>query len=289
MPLASGAKPTVCQLLGDLRDEGFALDRLVGGLGSGDWHLPTPAPGWTVAHQIAHLWWTDETMTLSARATAGSTDAIKDFSRLVERAGSGPSAATAVVDEAATERAALAHSELLVRWRQCRNELVDVLGALPPGARLAWFGPQMSVASAATARLMETWAHGQDIADALGASRPPTARLRHIAHLGVRTRDFSFRINGRPAPVQEFRVELQGPDGAEWAWGPADAEQRVTGPALDFCLLVTQRAALDTLRIASAGPDAALWLSLAQAFAGPPGDRRRDPLVQRIVQRKETP
>ena len=49
----------------------------------------------------------------------------------------------------------------------------------------------------ATARLMETFAHGRDVADALGAhARAATARLRHVCHLGVRTRGFAYLING---------------------------------------------------------------------------------------------
>jgi uncharacterized protein (TIGR03084 family) len=126
----------------------------------------------------------------------------------------------------------------------------------------------------ATARLMETWAHGLDVADALGVVRPPTDRLRHVARLGVRTRDFAHRVHGLTPPGEEFRVELTAPSGETWAYGPEDAAQRVTGPALDFCLLVTQRAHRAGLRLHAVGPDADRWLDIAQAFAGPPGAGR---------------
>jgi uncharacterized protein (TIGR03084 family) len=132
----------------------------------------------------------------------------------------------------------------------------------------------MSAASMATARLMETWAHGVDVRDALGRATPPTPRLRAVAHLGVRTRDFAFRQHGLPPPGEEFRVELAGPDGDLWTWGPAEAAQRVTGPALDFCLRVTQRRHRDDLALRAEGPDADRWLDVAQAFAGPPGPGR---------------
>jgi uncharacterized protein (TIGR03084 family) len=132
----------------------------------------------------------------------------------------------------------------------------------------------MSAASSVTARLMETWAHGQDIADALGTARTATARLRHVAHLGVRTLGFSFMLRGQPVPSAPVRVELTGPDGDSWTWGPADAADRVHGDALEFCLLVTQRRhRLDT-SLRAAGPVADAWLDLAQAFAGPPGPGR---------------
>jgi uncharacterized protein (TIGR03084 family) len=126
----------------------------------------------------------------------------------------------------------------------------------------------------ATARLMETWAHGLDVADALGVVRTPTARLRSIAHLGVRTRDYAFAVHELPPPAEPFRVELDAPDGAVWEWGPPDAAQRITGPAEDFCYMVTQRRPLSSLDIVAVGDDANRWLTLAQAFAGPPGAGR---------------
>lgn len=126
----------------------------------------------------------------------------------------------------------------------------------------------------ATARLMETWAHGADVADALGVPRTPTHRLRHIAHLGVRTRDFAFTVHGRTPPAEPFRVCLTAPDGREWTWGPESAAQTVTGSAVDFCRLVTQRVHRTDTDLVATGPDADAWLELAQAFAGPPGAGR---------------
>jgi len=155
------------------------------------------------------------------------------------------------------------------------EEASEKLIARAPGAKIAWYGPPMSPTSMATARLMETWAHGMDVADALGVRRTPTDRLRHIARLGVRTRDFAFGVHGMPVPFEEFRVELTAPSGEVWTYGPEDAADRVTGPALDFCLLVTQRAHRSDLALRAAGPDADRWLDIAQAFAGPPGKGRQ--------------
>lgn len=132
----------------------------------------------------------------------------------------------------------------------------------------------MSAASMATARLMETWAHGLDVADALGVTRPATDRLRSIAHLGVRTRDYAFAVNNLTPPAEPFLVELCGPGGDTWSWGPPEAAQRVTGSAEDFCFLVTQRRPLSALDITAFGADAQRWLEIAQAFAGPPGPGR---------------
>jgi uncharacterized protein (TIGR03084 family) len=132
----------------------------------------------------------------------------------------------------------------------------------------------MSAASSVTARLMETWAHGQDIADALGIERPPTARLRHIAHIGVSTIGFSFAVRGLPPPDEPVRIEITGPDEAVWTWGPADTPNVVRGPALDFCLVVTQRRHPADTAVTTTGPVARQWISIAQAFAGAPGPGR---------------
>ena len=144
----------------------------------------------------------------------------------------------------------------------------------PAGQKMPWFGPPMSPTSMATARFMETWAHGLDVADALGITPERTDRVRQVAHLGVRTRNFAFATHGLDAPAEEFRIELVAPSGDLWVWGPEDAAQRVTGSAYDFCLRVTQRRHRDDLDLRATGPDADRWLDLAQAFAGPPGEGR---------------
>ena len=251
-------------LLAELAAEADALDAVVAGLDETGWRRPTPAEGWTVAHQIAHLAWTDEWALAAARDPEA-------FVQSVVRAGDRLAAA---VDNGAKAGATHAPDRLLARWRTGRIALAQRLTALPEGTRLPWFGPPMSAVSMATARLMETWAHGLDVTDALGLPPSVSPRLRHVAHLGVRTRDFAFGQNGLPAPAEPFRVELTAPDGELWTWGPQDAAQRVTGAALDFCLRVTRRRHRDDLELRAVGPDADRWLDVAQAFAGGPGAER---------------
>lgn len=255
---------TAGPIVDDLHAESGALDALVSGISTDQWALATPAAGWTVAHQIGHLLWTDRVALLSITDEAA-------FSELVAAA---LADVDTFVDDAAAELAAAAPQELLADWRRTRNELHAALKTVPDGRKLLWFGPPMSAASMATARLMETWAHGLDVADALGVAVAPSARLRSIAHLGVRTRDFAFTVHGLTPPVDAFRVELRAPDGSQWAWGPEDAAQRVSGSVLDFCYLVTQRRPRSELDLIAVGSDADTWLGIAQAFAGPPGSGR---------------
>src|SRR3954469_19267338 len=256
------ADPT--PVIDDLCAESEELDLLVAGLSQEQWSLPTPAPGWTVAHQIAHLAWTDHSSLLAVTDQRG-------FSREVEKALAAPGD---FVDEGAEEFARKPPSRLLAYWRAGREDLAEALRTAPEGARFPWYGPPMSTASMATARLMETWAHGLDVADALGVSREATDRIRHIVRLGARTRDFAFGVHGLTPPFEEFRIELTAPSGELWTFGPENAGDRVTGPALDLCLLVTQRAHRADLALRAEGEDADQWLDIAQAFAGPPAAGR---------------
>jgi uncharacterized protein (TIGR03084 family) len=251
-------------VVADLRAESDELDALVADLTADGWRTPTPAPGWTIAHQVAHLWWTDRVAVVAVTDEPG-------FSALLAEAGKNP---TGFVDAGAEELALTAPAELLAGWRRDRTRLHDELLRVEDGRKLPWFGPPMSAASMATARLMETWAHGLDVADTLGVVRPATDRLKSIAHIGVRTRDFAFSVHGLEVPAEPFLVELRAPSGASWSWGPADAAQRVTGSAEDFCALVTQRRPRAELDVTAVGADAQKWLMIAQAFAGPPGAGR---------------
>ncbi|SEC12861.1 TIGR03084 family protein [Nocardioides exalbidus] len=251
------------QVLADLAAEGDALEWLVADLDEGGWHTPTPAPGWDVAAQVAHLAWTDE----AALKAATDKDA---WDALVLEALADP--------EHYVDRQALAVASepgLLQRWRRTRADLHAALTAFPSGAKMPWFGPPMSAASMATARLMETWAHSLDVHAGLGAQVVDTDRIRHVAHLGVRTRDFAFAVHGLEPPAGEFRIDLLSPSDDVWSWGPEDAEQTLTGTAGDFCRLVTQRIHRDDTDLVAGGADVDRWLDIAQAFAGQPGEGRR--------------
>jgi uncharacterized protein (TIGR03084 family) len=262
-------------LLDDLAAEADHLEVTVDRLGAEGWSASTPAPGWSVAMQVAHLLWTDEVAVLAARSQA-FPDAKQAWDDVVLAAIDDP---LGYVDSGASEIAALPRDVVLARWRAGRCGLRAALTDLPDGQRMPWFGPPMSAASMATARFMETWAHGLDVHDAaalvIGQGRPaPTDRIRHVAHLGVRTRDYAYSVQGEEPPGEEFLVELVAPSGERWSWGPQDAAQSVRGPAYDFCLLVTQRVNRADTDLAALGDDAEHWLGIAQAFAGPSGPGR---------------
>jgi uncharacterized protein (TIGR03084 family) len=246
----------------DLVAEHDSLDALVADLPPEAWEMPTPAEGWAVRDQISHLWFFDD------RAILAATDPdafVTDAKELLASTG----------DPSVAHGRSVAPAELLEDWRAGRARMVAVLKGLDPNARIVWYGPAMGARSFATARLMETWAHGQDVADAMGVHRLPTARLRHVAHIGVRARPFSYSVRNTPVPDGDVFVALDPPGGGEpWTWGDAAAPDRVTGPALDFCLVVTQRRHVDDTAVVTDGPLAEDWMRIAQAFAGSPGAGR---------------
>lgn len=256
---------SIDDIRGDLVAEQEELDTLVSGLDDADWSRPTPAVGWSVGDQIGHLAYFD------AAATTALT-APERFRAEVEAAlAQGGDFTAHHLDRLRT----MTSPELLEVWRRGRQDLLAAVAGADPAARVPWYGPPMSLASFVTARLMEAWAHGQDVVDGLGVVRSPTDRLRHVAHIGVRSRPFSYSVRGRQLPPEPVGVELVAPSGQRWSWEAEGSVDTVRGSALGFCLVVTQRRHLADTDVVTEGSRAREWMELAQAFAGPPGPGRR--------------
>ncbi len=167
----------------------------------------------------------------------------------------------------------LTHSQVLDWWRSAREAELGAFATIAPDETIPWYGPPMKARSAVSARLMETWAHGHDVADALGITRPPTARLFHIAELGVKTFSWSFLNRNLEVPAERVRVSLIGPDGSTRVWNEPMSNS-ITGRVDDFCLVVAQRRNYRDTSLAIDGDVARRWMEIAQVFAGPPGPGR---------------
>ena len=259
--------PGYAALLDDLVAEETALDAVVAELTGDAWLTATPAVGWDVRDTIAHLAVAEDLAEPRARRPGGV--------RRRARRGWSPISTRPATSSTARGRA-LTGPDVLEWWRTGRDRTVTLLAERQPRDRVPWVSGLMSAMSFATARLMETWAHGVDVHDALGVAWVPTARLRHIADLGVRTRGNAYAVRGRELPAGDVRVELTGPDGESWTWGES-ATDAVRGPAADFCLVVTQRRNVAGTALEVVGPLAREWMPIAQAFAGPPTDPRPRP------------
>jgi uncharacterized protein (TIGR03084 family) len=250
-------------VLDDLVAEQQALDAVVAPLTPEQWALPTPSPRWTISDQIGHLTYFDTTAALAIT----DTDAfVAHRAELVSRF----TDELAVDDITLGSFRRLSPTEQLTEWRHRRDALETAGRTLDDDTRVEWYGPSMGAKSFLTARLMEVWAHGQDVCDTVGAEHPASDRLRHIAQLGVITRGWSYRVRGEEPPAEDVRVALTAPSGDIWNWGADDAPAAITGPAEDFCLVVTQRRHVDDTRLDLDGDAARDWMLKAQAFAGGP-------------------
>jgi uncharacterized protein (TIGR03084 family) len=247
-----------------LAADGDDIDRLVADLDPAQWTLPTPAAGWTIAHQIAHL-----TATFWLAATAAADPAA--FKAL---AGGLSEDFDANVRGAMAPYLAAPPDVLLAKWRAERTAAVTALATVPPDQVVPWLVRPLPPAILASAGMMELFGHGQDIADALEVQRERTDRIGYLVGFAVRTWDFGYLARGLTTPDAAFRFELTKPSGGRWDFGPADAAQKITGPAADFCLLVTRRRHRDDLALVASGADADHWLDIAQAYRGPAGPGR---------------
>jgi uncharacterized protein (TIGR03084 family) len=252
-------------VLSDLSTEGDELDAVVAGLSAEEWDLSTPAPGWTIAHQVAHLAFIAHLARLAASDAeafeAAAAPARKDFQ--------------GTVDAELAEYLADPAPVLLERWREERAAADGALAVLPGNTVVPWLVNPLPVGVLAAAGMMELFGHGQDILDALGRPRVFTDRVGHLAFFGTRTRDFGYLARGLEPPAEEFRFELTAPSGTVWSFGPPEAEQRISGPASDFCLLITRRRHRADLALQATGSQADHWLDIAQAYRGPSGEGRR--------------
>ena len=251
-------------LAAHLDQETAALRAVLEVAGTARWSTATPSPGWTVADQVRHLAYFDE----AATASVAGLDAFAPYREEAVRFG------TALPDDALARSRDRDGDALLAWFDGARATMVAAMLAAGPSRRIPWYGPDYSVASAITGRIMETWAHGQDVDDALGVAHEATDALYDVARLCARTRANSYAAHGRRAPDGEVAVELSAPDGSTWRFGDADAAEQVSGDAVEFCLLATQRRHRADTGLVATGPAAEEWLGLAQAFAGPPGEGR---------------
>ncbi|MGU3497794.1 TIGR03084 family metal-binding protein [Mycobacterium sp. C31M] len=250
-------------LLADLRTDSDQLLAHLSKLPAERWQAATPAQSWSIQDQVSHLAYFDGAALL----------ALTDPTGLRTTADELMAAGMDFPDRLAVQYRTMAPADLLDWFADIRRDLLAAFSDEDPKRRVPWFGPDMSVASSATARLMETWAHGRDVYDTIAVCPAASGGLRSIAHLGVVTFAFSHLHHGLEVPEAPVHVALTSPTGELWTWGPAGAENRISGTAEDFVLVVTQRRHWSETGLTVVGEVATGWLDIAQAFAGAPSRR----------------
>ena len=247
----------------DFREESDALFALLDTLGERDWERKTQFKAWTLNDVVAHLHFGDYAADLSLQDSA----AFKEFGRsfaAANKQGVGHLTFTH------TWIKGLKNRDLLHRWRAFSQGMADRFAGADPKQRVLWFGPDMSVRSSITARLMETWAHGQAVYDVLGKIRNDTDRIKNIAVIGMNTFGWTFTNRGLAVPADTPYVRLTAPSGAIWEWGQPTQENLIEGNAVEFCQVVTQIRNIADTTLKVTGKTVTAWMSIAQCFAGPP-------------------
>ncbi len=247
----------------DFQDECAAIHAMLAPLSDAQLGMPTAFKAWTFEDILRHLhmwnWAADKALAdpegfLAFRSDVGRFVASGDGFRSFERSWCGDLHGRALVDA----------------WKGFADEMSARFSVADPGQRVAWVGPEMSVRSSITARLMETWAHAQAMYDALGLERQDADRLRNIAVLGVNTYKWTFANRRWPVPDPQPFVVLHSPSGEAWTFGDENSLERIEGAATAFCQVVTQTRNVADVDLQVTGTNAALWMANAQCFAGPP-------------------
>lgn len=247
----------------ELTMEHEALDDIIKDLSDSEWATKTPFYDWTIHDEICHITYFDDKARLAATDPDGFN---KDMGKIFE----GITSIEDFFEKTLIDMKKLSPKALMEYWVGERTKMIKALEVLGQADMIPWYGPPMNAKSFVVARMMETWAHGQDIADALGYKRKPTDRLKHIAQLGVKTFNWSYMNRQLEKPSRKVRVELKSPSNETWLWNEDQTENLVKGSAEEFCLVVTQRRHIDDTGLKTKGDIAREWMLIAQAFAGPP-------------------
>ncbi len=250
------------EIVTDLEAEHKVLDQFLSSLSEEQWHLITPAEGWTIKDSVSHIAYYDE---VSVSLIRGDTSVEEERAKR-----------TSAGKRMDIERGrAMKPVELLCWWRKIRSLMLDELMKCDPKQRIPWFAMPMGARSFATARLMETWAHGLDCFDACGDKPEDTDRLRHVAFIAYTARPWAYQVNHLVVPPTPLRLELWLPSGTFWSQGPEDAKDCIRGQAGEFCRVAVRRRHWRDTNLDVEGDEARRFIEIVQAYAGPPGSGRK--------------
>ncbi len=251
------------QQVDDFRTECDVLAEALDPLSDQDFETETLFKRWTLHDVIAHL----HIFNWAADASIHRPEDFRSFMTGLREPRAGGRSMRQITDDwfdGDRNRA------VFERWRDYYPQVCERLDGVDPKLRVEWAGPSMSVRSSLTARQMETWAHGQEVFDALGRDRRETDRIKNIVVLGINTFGWTYNVRKLEVPKTMPHLRLVSPSGATWEWNETESANRVAGSALEFCQVVTQVRNIADTRLQLEGDVAKEWMGMAQCFAGPP-------------------
>ena len=245
----------------DFLAESESLFQLLENLEDSEFERATEFKGWTLNNVIRHLHVWNLAAGLSLTDEAG-------FDAFYAQVGENVAGGLKGFEEAYME--GLSGRALLNTWRESYRRVAADFGKADPSLRVKWAGPSMSARSSITARLMETWAHGQEVYDELGVVRENADRIRNIVVLGNNTFGWTYAVRGEEPPSPVPHLVLTAPSGEVWTFNEPSDDERIEGLAEAFCQVVTQVRNVADTDLQVTGSGATDWMSKAQCFAGPP-------------------
>ena len=245
----------------DFKEECDAIYALVSPLSESQLATSTLFKNWTINDILAHLhlWNIAAQLTLTDQSS---------FDTLVKVTMGAIAGGQSHIEMQNAYLDGLKGHALIDAWRAYYIPMADIFAQTQADKRLKWVGPDMSARSCIIARQMEHWAHAQAIFDVLGQERHHTARLKNIAHIGVTTYSWSFKVNGLEPLLPKPFVQLTAPNGEIWEWNKPQTDNTVKGSAAEFCQVVTQCRNISDTKLQVIGTHAVKWMSIAQCFAG---------------------
>ena len=249
----------------DFKNESDSLYKILKNIKVDAFSKETQFKSWTINDVLYHLHVWNKAALLSLKSESKFQEFLQDFISAV-KSGTSPRDYEKKLSENKVGQ------ELLLLWKKNYEKVSDEFSISDPKSRVKWAGPDMSVRSSITARLMETWAHGQEIYDQLGLNRVEDDRIRNIVVIGMNTFGWTFRNRNLVVPQKMPRLFLLSPSKIKWEWNEDNKEDSIIGNASEFCQVVTQVRNINDTSLKVTGNIAKKWMSIAQCFAGPPED-----------------
>ena len=252
------------EILSDLVAEQQALDQFLQRINERQWNLPTSAPGWSIKDTVSHLAHAEQ---FAAQVLAEGESVVADL---------GMDNIDKWTEVGVKEGREKRYQQVIEWWRNSRADVVDALSRIEGNVRVPWISGDMSARAFATLRLMETWAHGLDIKDAMDGlltfdeeEEDPTAdtpRIRHVAWLAHRMLPYAFAEAGEEFPETGIRLELMGPSYSRWVYGPEDAADVIKGLAGEWCRIAVHRLDSTATSLKTEGDNAETAIKVVRAY-----------------------